>query len=150
MEEKKYEKYISKVKDATKISFESHKLIGVELGPVYTLLGEDVMPDSDIRVAVCYVLKGRVNSSYSDYVDLHTHDVSEGYVFLSEEPKNLETDVRLSEELYQIKSPVAVFVPPGVKHKFKITKEHGFLITIFPMKGSYNEHTFPVSKDETR
>lgn len=146
MESKKYEKYISKVKDATLQSLTSHKPTGADLGPLYTLLGEDVMPDSDIRVVVRHVLKNRASSKYPDYVDKHTHDVSKGYLILSEDPGNLEANVTLGEEKYTIKSPAAVFVPPDVEHDIKITKGHGFLLIIMPMKGNYNEHTFPVKK----
>ncbi|MDI7259498.1 MAG: hypothetical protein QME90_06220 [Thermodesulfobacteriota bacterium] len=148
MEDKKYEKYVSKVKDATQDFLQSHKPTGAELGPFYILLGEDVMPDSDMRVAVRHVLKGRVIAEYPDYVDRHTHDVSKGYIFLSEEPDSLEADVTLGKEKYSVKSPAAVYVPPGLEHDMKITKGHGFLIIIMPMKGTYNEHTFPVAADK--
>lgn len=147
MEERKYEKYISKVKDTTQRSLESHKPTGAELGPLYTLLGEDVMPDSDIRIVVRHILKERASKEYPDYVDRHIHDVSKAYVFLSEEPGNLEADVALGKEKYRIKSPASVFVPPGLEHNVKITNGHGFMLIIMPMKGSYNDHTFPV-KDE--
>ena len=146
MEGKKYEKYISKVKDSTSKSLTSHKPTGADLGPLYTLLGEDVMPDSDIRVVARHILKDRTSSKYPDYVDQHTHDVSKGYIILSEDTGNLEAKVTLGEEKYTIKSPAAVFVPPGVEHDIKITKGHGFLLIIMPMKGNYNEHTFPVKK----
>jgi hypothetical protein len=146
MGNKKYEKFVSKVKDTTGTALASHKPTGGELGPLYTLLGENVMPESDLRVVVRHVLKDRVISEYPDYIDEHVHDVSKAYVILSEDPGDLEANITLGGELYQIKSPAAVFVPPYVEHNVKITKGHGFLMIIMPMKGTYNEHTFPIKK----
>lgn len=144
---KEYEKYVSRVKDATNSFLQSHKPTGAELGPFYILLGEDVMPDSDTRVVVRHVLKGRAEAKYPDYVDRHIHDVNKSYVILSEEPEGIEADVTLGEERYSIKSPAAVLVPAGVEHDVKITKGHGFLMIIMAMKGTYNEHTFPIKKE---
>lgn len=146
MGNKKYEKCISTVKDITKVALASHKPTGAELGPLYTLLGHEVMPDSDLRVVVRHVLSERSSSQYPDYIDEHIHDVSKAYVILSEEPGNLEADLTLGDEKYTLRSPAAAFVPVGVTHNVRVTKGHGFLIIVMPMKGTYNEHTFPVSK----
>jgi hypothetical protein len=150
MEFKKYGKYISKGIDTTKSFLESHSPTGAKLGPAYTLLGEEVIPDSDVRVAVRQILRERISSEYPDYIGPHIHDVSKAYIILSEVPEDIEADVTLGEEEYTIKSPAAVFVPVGVEHKIRIKKGNGFMIIIMPTKGTYNEHTFPVSKDKAR
>jgi mannose-6-phosphate isomerase-like protein (cupin superfamily) len=148
MEHNKYEKYISKGGEyTTQKPLSSHKPTGAELGPLYTLLEESIIPNSGIRVAVRHILKGRTIHEYPDHIDPHIHDVSKAYVILSEDAGNLEADVTLGKEKYAIKSPAAAFVPAGLEHNIKITKGHGFLIVVMPMKGTYNEHTFPVSKD---
>lgn len=150
MENEKYGKYVSRGIEGITQNLVGHKPASAELGPIYILLGENVVPDSDIRVAVRQILKERPKSEYPDHIDHHTHDVSKAYIILSEDPGNLEADVTLGKTRYTIKSPAAAFVPAGVEHNLKITKGHGFLIVIMPMKGTYNEHTFPISRDRVK
>jgi hypothetical protein len=146
MIDRKFKKYISRGKDTTEKPLTSHKPIDAELGPVYTLLGEEVMPDSAIRVTVRHFLGRKSNAGYPDYVDPHIHDVNQSYILLSEQPGNLEAVVTMGEEKYTLKSPAAAFIPAGVIHSIKVSKGHGFLISIMPMEGNYNEHTFPATK----
>ncbi len=144
MPEGKYAKYVSRVVDSSKVSFAGHKPSGSILGPLYSLLGEGVMPAADMRIVVRHVLKDRTSKEFPDNIDRHTHDVSKAYVILSEGPEYLSADITLGDETYSVTAPGAVFVPPGVEHNIKLTGGHGFVMVIMPMTGTYNEHTFPV------
>jgi len=146
MKEKEFAKFISTPSGTDQGSRKAHKSTGSKLGPVYTLLGEEVIPGSDIRVIVRHVLKDREEVEYPNYVEEHVHDVSKAYIILSEDPGSLEADIVLGKDRYEIKSPTAIYVPAGIEHNVQITKGHGFLIMVMPGKGTYDEHTFPVSK----
>jgi 2-isopropylmalate synthase len=147
MEQRKYEKFISGITDTTDTTagfIEGHGSGTDSLGPRYRLLWDNIVPDSDIKVLVRHILG--ISSEYPDYVERHIHDVSKVYILLSEEPGTLEEEVTLGDEKYAVKSPAAIFVPAGLEHHIKFMKGHGLHIMVMPTKGSYNEHTFPVSK----
>ncbi len=146
MKEKEFAKFISSPTGTDEGCRKAHKSTGSKLGPVYTLLGEEIIPGSDIRVIVRHVLRDRGVDEYPSYVEEHIHDVGKAYVILSENPGDIEAEIVLGKEKYEIKSPTAVYVPAGIEHNVRITKGHGFLIMVMPGKGTYDEHTFPVSK----
>ncbi|MBW2370557.1 MAG: hypothetical protein JRH15_22010 [Deltaproteobacteria bacterium] len=65
----------------------------------------------------------------------HVHDTPEIYFAPSEEKGVALVEIQMDEEVFTVESPFAIFVPPGVKHCFKVLKcdaphfIYGLLIT---------------------
>ena len=103
-----------------------HSTSGLEeLGPLIAFLNREMVDGADLNIFVHQIeVKGEEGP---DYVDVHTHDVSQAYVF--PEP-GLTFEVILGEETYQAESPATVFIPPGLKHNLKILKGRGIEVCI--------------------
>jgi len=102
-----------------------------ELGPLISFLNHKMVEGADMNVFVHHIeVKGDTGP---DYVEVHTHDVSQAYVF--PEP-GLTFEVVLGEEKYQAESPATVFIPAGLKHNLKILKGKGIEVCIL-RKGYY-------------
>ncbi|MBW2366800.1 MAG: hypothetical protein JRH15_02830 [Deltaproteobacteria bacterium] len=65
----------------------------------------------------------------------HVHDTPEIYFAPSEEKGVALVEIQMDEEVFTVESPFALFIPPGVKHCFKVLKcdaphfIYGLLIT---------------------
>ena len=144
---KKYEYCIKKPFDSTGDHHHAHHTKGhhVEAMPRWSFCGDGYFTESPIRVVVRQIKS--IPSDYEPHIDLHTHDVDELYIFISEEDGGLEAEVALGDEVYNVTSPVTVFLPKGVPHSYIAKKGHGFLFTIMEMscKEMYNKHTFPYN-----
>jgi len=102
-----------------------------ELGPLISFLNREMVEGADLNIFVHHIeVKGDTGPNY---VDVHTHDVSQAYVF--PEP-GLTFEVILGEETYTADSPATVFIPPGLKHNLKILKGKGIEVCIL-RKGWY-------------
>lgn len=96
-----------------------------ELGPLIAFLNREMVDGADLNVFVHHIeVKGEEGP---DYVDVHTHDVSQAYVF--PEP-GLHFEVILGDETYVADSPATVFIPPGMKHNLKILSGKGIEVCI--------------------
>jgi hypothetical protein len=144
----KYEHLIQKPYSSTSEYHEAHhtKSHHDDLMPRFTFCGDGYFTDSPIRVVVRQVKA--VPDDYQPHIDLHTHDVDELYVFISEENNGLEVELTLGDESYRVVSPAVALLPKNLPHKYAAKKGHGFVFTLVKIKCSshYNEHTFPFNK----
>jgi hypothetical protein len=141
---RKYEYCIKKPLDSTRDHHQSHhtKAHHDAAMPRWSFCGDGYFTESPIRVVVRQIKS--VPPDYEPHIDLHTHDVDELYIFVSEEDGGLEAEVALGDEVYTVTSPVTIFLPKDVPHRYAVKKGHGFLFTIMdlPCKEHYNQHTF--------
>jgi mannose-6-phosphate isomerase-like protein (cupin superfamily) len=57
------------------------------------------------------------------HADLHVHDGNpEIYFAATEKRGDIVIEVQMEEELFTVESPFAVFIPPGVRHRFTVLK----------------------------
>jgi hypothetical protein len=128
----KYERLIVKPFDWENRDLVFHSTSGLaELGPLVAFLNREMVEGADLNIFVHHIeVKGEMGP---DYVDVHTHDVSQAYVF--PEP-GLRFEVILGEETYQAEGPATVFIPPGLKHNLKILSGKGIEVCIL-RKGFY-------------
>lgn len=106
------------------------------IGKNMVLLDDMSYPNAGIRMTTRFV-KG-VTEDPGDYVDLHSHDVDQVFIFLGtpEDEEALEVEFIFEDERYRIKSPITVFVPKGVRHTQKIIRGSGRYITLLK-EGTY-------------
>lgn len=107
------------------------------IGPNVVLLDDASYPNAGLRMTTRLV-RG-VTEDPGEYVELHTHDVDQIFIFLGEpnSEDSLEIEFIFEDEVYNLRSPITVFVPKGVAHTQKITKGSGRYITLLK-KGTYD------------
>jgi hypothetical protein len=127
-----YEKLIVKPFDWGERDLVFHSASGLgELGPLIAFLNREMVDGADLNIFVHQIeVKGGTGP---DYVDVHTHDVSQAYVFPE---AGLTFEVILGEETHRAESPATVFIPPGLKHNLKILEGKGIEVCIL-RKGYY-------------
>ncbi len=54
--------------------------------------------------------------------DAHAHECAEIYMALSPGKGDLVFEITLDDETYVVESPLVIYVPAGVKHRFKTLK----------------------------
>ena len=144
---KPYEHCIKKPLNATRDHHHAHhwKSHHDDVMPRWKFCADGYFPESPIRVNVRQIKS--IPSDYEPHVELHTHDIDELYIFISEEEGGLEAEITMDEEAYTVTSPVTVLLPKGVPHCYALKKGHGFVFVIMPLscKEHYNQHTFPYS-----
>ena len=52
----------------------------------------------------------------------HVHESPEIYLCPSENKGEVLVEIQMDDEVFSIESPFTVFIPPGVKHCFKVSK----------------------------
>jgi len=149
---KKYEYCIKKPYDSTSEHHEAHhtKSHHDDAMPRWSFTGDGHFTEAPVRVVVRQIR--RIPDDYAPHIEMHTHDVDELYIFVSEEEDGLEAEVVLGDEIYHVTSPVTVLLPKGVPHRYAAKRGHGFLFTIVPISCDvhYNEHTFPWEPDANK
>lgn len=142
---RKYAKYIKKPYNSTEESHEAHyvKESHLEGMPRWSFCGDGYFPESPIRVVVRQIKK--LPEDYEPHIDLHTHDVDELYIVISEEEGGLEVELTLGDEVYQVTSPATIYLPKDLPHKYAAKRGRGFIFTLVPISCAeqYNQHTFP-------
>ena len=127
----KYEKYVIKPLEEKKEIPWHNKGAMDTMGPLIAFLNKNIVPDADLNI---YVHHMKVKEGEApDYVDIHTHDVSQAYVFPLE---GITFEVTLGDEKYVAESPACVFIPPGLKHTIKMLKGEGIEVSIL-RRGEY-------------
>lgn len=58
----------------------------------------------------------------TEITELHSHECPEIYLAVSPNRGDMVFEITLGDETYTVESPIAVFIPSGVKHKFKTLK----------------------------
>ena len=107
-----------------------------QTGMSYVLLDNLLYPDANIRVTTRYIQN--VPDRAPAYVELHTHDVNQIFIFLND-PENqdpLKVEVIMEDEVHNIEAPVTVFIPKDIPHTQRVLSGTGRLVTIL-MKGLY-------------
>ena len=74
----------------------------------------------DLKLAVIAVDVSRLVGRY--ITDAHAHDCAEVYMAPSPNRGDMVFEITLDDETYTVESPLAVYVPAGVKHRFKTLK----------------------------
>ncbi|MFW9779460.1 MAG: hypothetical protein ACFFE8_11450 [Candidatus Heimdallarchaeota archaeon] len=107
-----------------------------KIGANMVLLDDSLFSGAGVRITT-RIVRGVVDEP-EDYVELHTHEVDQVFIYLGEagNESSLEVEFRFEEEVYRIKSPTTVFVPKGVAHTQKIIRGSGRYITLLK-KGKY-------------
>jgi hypothetical protein len=107
-----------------------------QIGANMVLLDDKSYPSAGIRMTTRQVLN--VPKDVPDYVEMHSHDVDQVFVFFGEpdNPESLEVEFIFEGEKFNIKSPMTVFVPKGVAHTQKVIGGSGRYITLL-MQGTY-------------
>lgn len=135
VEELKYESSFLKPRESEDIPHHDSSIIK-QTGMSYVLLDNIHYPDANIRVTTRYIRN--VPDKAPAYVELHTHDVDQIFIFLSD-PGNhdaLKIEVVLDDEVYNVEAPVTVFIPKNIPHTQRVLSGTGRLVTIL-MKGVY-------------
>ena len=78
----------------------------------------DMFPGVNMRVAGLDVSK----IVGAPHANPHVHESPEIYLTPSEEKGEVVVEIQMDEEKFMVESPFAVFVPPGVRHCFKVLK----------------------------
>jgi hypothetical protein len=107
-----------------------------KIGLNMVLLDDTLFSEAGVRMTT-RVIQG-VTEEPEDYVELHTHDVDQVFVYFGDanNENSLEVEFTFEDEVYCIKSPITVFVPKGVPHTQKIIQGSGRYITLLK-KGVY-------------
>jgi len=122
----RFEKYIVKPFDWGDRPLIHHNRAAMNvLGPLMAFLNSDMVPEADLNIFVHYIEVK--NPPGPDYVEMHTHKVSQAYVFPL---PGITFQVTLGDEVYTVDSPATVFIPPGLKHTVKIVKGSGIEVSI--------------------
>jgi hypothetical protein len=81
-------------------------------------IAPEMFPGVNMRVAGMDVSK----IVGAPHANPHVHESPEIYLAPSEEKGEVVVEIQMDEEKLLLESPFAVFVPPGVKHCFKVLK----------------------------
>ena len=110
--------------------------------PRWTMCGDGLLPESPIRVSVRQI--SDIEPGHTPHVESHCHDVDKLYIFLSHGAEQLTASVFLDYEEYTVRSPVTIYIPKGVPHRYYPTGGRGTLIMIMNMscRENYNDHTY--------
>lgn len=98
-------------------------------------------PKGKLFVA-CRILNKVKNTK--PHISYHVHTVDQMYMWIGNKKnlKGLKIEVFLGNESFKLKSPVAVYIPAGVKHSHRYISGSGYFIGILITNGkSYNEVT---------
>ena len=107
----KLEKYV--VTDLPKrIEVEGHHM------PAPFWIAPDMFPGVNMRVAGLDVSK----IVGAPHADPHVHESPEIYLTPSEQKGEVVVEIQMDDEKLLLESPFAVFIPPGVRHCFKVLK----------------------------
>lgn len=107
-----------------------------KIGLNMVLLDDTLFSGAGVRMTTRRVQD--VTEEPEDYVELHSHEVDQVFIYLGEadDEESLEVEFRFDDEVYRIKSPTTVFVPKKVLHTQKIIRGSGRYITLLK-KGTY-------------
>ena len=91
----------------------------------------DMFPGVHLRVAGMDVSK----AVGAPHADPHVHESPEIYLCPSETKGAVLVEIQMDEEIFSVESPFTVFIPPGVKHCFKVLRCHSphFVFGIMPL-----------------
>ena len=81
-----------------------------------------VSPDmgEDLKLGVAAVDVSKIVGKY--LTEAHAHDCAEVYMAPSPNRGDMVFEITLDDEVFTVESPVVIYVPAGVKHKFKALK----------------------------
>jgi hypothetical protein len=130
-----YERNFIKPRISEEIPHHDNSELG-KIGHNVVLIDDRSYPNAGIRITTRLVKE--ITEKPNDYVELHTHDVDQVFVFMGE-PDNedsLEIEFTFDTETYRIKSPITVFVPKGIPHTQKIIGGSGRYFTLLK-EGTY-------------
>ncbi len=131
----KYEDCVLKPRPSEEIQHHDSSVMN-KTGQSYVLLDDIHYDGAGIRVTTRHI--DDVPEDMPDYVELHTHDVDQVFIFL-DEPGNknpLQAEITLEDEKYIVTAPVSVFIPKEVPHSQRVIKGTGRMVTILK-KGKY-------------
>lgn len=86
--------------------------------PTAFWVSPDIFPEVKIGIAGSDVSK-RVGV---EITALHSHEYPEIYLAISPNRGDMLFEITLGDEIYTVESPMTVFIPAGMKHKFRVLK----------------------------
>lgn len=116
---KKYERFITR-KPVNQTDLPHHEMAGAVPFPV--LVGSDLIPEANTWVAYMFVnpmpeALAKVIQNVGKALP-HKHDNPEIYLIIGDQDA-ITAEVQMDEEIYEVSSPAAVYIPPGVPHSIK-------------------------------
>jgi mannose-6-phosphate isomerase-like protein (cupin superfamily) len=90
-------------------------------------LGQNLVPEADVFITSRTV--DALAEPAEPNVRPHRHDVSQTYLFLSEDG-SLEVEVEIEGERLQVSAPATTFIPAGKMHALRILRGSGTVISI--------------------
>lgn len=101
------------------------------------LIDREMVPETGVYQAMHIV--DDLQNEPPHYQRFHSHDFVETYLFLGSGPEHtgLTAEVTLEDECHRIESPASVYIPAGMKHRYKMVKGTGILI-ITALKETYS------------
>jgi 2-isopropylmalate synthase len=138
----KYAKYIHQAREGDKILDTSTRPLvtgnAAEL-PIkrYVLLDKEMVEETILYQALQEV--DELTAPPPDYQIFHSPEFVETYLFLGRQKdySGLTAEVILGDERYEVLSPASVYIPAGLKHKYKMCKGSGLLI-VTALRSVYN------------
>ena len=86
--------------------------------PVPFMVTPEMGPDMKFGVASL-----DVSTLVGKYItDAHAHDCAEVYMAPSANRGDMVFEITLDDEVYTVESPLTIYVPAGMKHRFKTLK----------------------------
>jgi 2-isopropylmalate synthase len=102
----------------------------------YILLDQTAVPETVLYQAIHHV--DGLTAPPPDYQVFHSHEFVETYLFLGRGPEytGLKAELYLEDERYEVVSPASVYIPVGMRHKYKMIEGSGLLV-ITALKSVY-------------
>jgi mannose-6-phosphate isomerase-like protein (cupin superfamily) len=88
--------------------------------PSSVYLSSNVFPQTRITVDADNVSK----LVDREVADLHTHEVPEVYLAIAENRGDMVFEVTLGDQTFTVEAPMVVYIPAGLKHKFRTIRAH--------------------------
>ena len=120
---KLYQKFIKQGIDESLDKVPFHKQAPIKR---LSMLDKSLIPESDTHIAVHFVDASKKLPQYSS---LHKHDSDEINLILSE-TSELRYEVRYEDEVYEVSSPVTLFIPKNVRHSAQAISGKGIFVCI--------------------
>ena len=119
----------------------SEELIKHKKGPGtrYVFSDHENNPESGVYVS----MRAIENEDHPElFIEAHSHEYENLIIFKGKNPdlSGLEVEVLLGDQWYNIQSPKAIRIPPGVNHNYRIIRGSGeFWNIILAPGGDYNK-----------
>ena len=95
-----------------------------EIGPSYTYMDNDLVPEADTSVSVWQVKQ--VPPDFKPHIEPHKHQMSQVYAVVGD----LTVEVTLDGEKHEVTGPAGIFIPAGVTHTYRPLRGSGYTVIV--------------------